>query len=244
MIDAAVDIKMPDGICDAVVYRPDDKGAWPGILMLPDIMGPRPAFHGMAERLAGHGYVVLLPNFYYRDKRLPLFDHIPDTRSDDDRTKLRAMGEKLTQPVLASDAAALVDWMASQPYVKGKIGVVGYCMTGSMAMQAAAMRPDKVAAAASFHGTRLASDAPDSPHTQLPKIKARLYFGHAIEDGSCPPEMILKLEAAAKEAGVNFENVTYQALHGFAVYGARAYDQAASEQHWKAITKLFKETLK
>lgn len=244
MFERSIDIKTPDGVCDARVWQPEPDGQWPGVVMLTDIMAPRPVYWGMAERMAGHGYVVLLPNIYYRDGKLPLFDHIPSTQNDDDRTKLRAFADRLSGDAMARDGGAYVDALAAMKSVNGKVGVVGYCLTGSMAVRVAAARPDTVKAAASFHGGRLATDAPDSPHTLLPKIKAELYFGHATDDTSCPAPMIEKLEAVLKDWGGKYESVVYSGGHGFAVYAARAYDQEASERHWKALTQLFHRALK
>jgi carboxymethylenebutenolidase len=211
--------------------------------MLTDINGLRPAFYGMAARMADLGYVVLLPDIYHRSGQFPHFDHVPSSRDPNDRPKILEMGALMTAPAQLEDGGAWVDYLTALPDVKGKIGVVGYCLTGPSAVYTAAARPDKVGAAATFHGVKLATEAPDSPHTFLPKIKAAVYFGHATNDQTCPPEMIAKLEAEMKKVGTKGESVTYPSNHGFAVNGSPNYDEASSEKHWAVLTKLFKENL-
>ena len=124
------------------------------------------------------------------------------------------------------------------------MGVVGYCMSGSIAVRMAADFPDRIAAAASFHGGRLATDAPDSPHLLVGKVTGELYFGHADQDGSMPAEAIARLETALKQAGVKARSELYAgARHGYAVEGMAAYDKAASERHWSTLLDLFGRTL-
>ena len=171
------------------------------------------------------------------------FDHVPNSQDPNDRPKLLEFGTHLTVQAQCNDGGAYVDFLASQADVKGKIGVVGYCLTGPTSVYTAAMRPDKVGVGATFHGVKLATEAADSPHTFLPKIKAVMYFGHATNDQTCPADMIAKLEAEMKKIGTKGESVIYAAEHGFAVTGSRRYDEAASEKHWSVLTKLYKENL-
>jgi carboxymethylenebutenolidase len=242
-IETKIEFAGADGIAEAYLYTPAATGKWPGVIHLTDIMGIRPANRGMASRQADVGYTVVLPNIYYRVTKLPVLDFTP--QMGDERT-MKRFGElraSLSNEAMARDGAAYVDSLLARPEVSGKkVAVVGYCFTGSMAPRTAAAAPDKVALAASFHGGGLYTDQPDSPHLLLPKIKALLYFGHAIEDRSMPAEAIVKLDATLKEWGGKFESETYPAHHGWTVPGRpEVYDEQQSNRHFEKLRELFKE---
>lgn len=231
---------------EAFLFHPEGSGAWPGVLFLTDIMGIREANLGMARRVAEHGYTVLVPNVFWRAGKLPIIDF--EIKMGEERT-MKRFGElfaSLLPDQMSSDSAIYLDFLAKQPHVKpGKMGVVGYCFTGAMAVRAAAVRPDMVGAAASFHGGGLATDQPTSPHLFLPKIKARLYFGHAVEDKSIPPEMIAKLDAALKAWGGKFESEVYEgAHHGWTVPGRDVYREKQAERHYDKLFEIFDAALK
>lgn len=245
MREIKVDIKTHDGVADGYLYQPDAAGTWPGVIMYTDIWGVSPTFQKMAKRLAAEGYVVLLPNIYYRTRHMPVFkDEVPSFADAQGRAQLMALKETLTPDKIERDAISYVEFLAMQEIVGGmKMGVVGYCMTGSFAMRTAAARADRIAVAASIHSGGLATDTPDSPHLLLPKMKARLYFAHASADASCPPEMIRKLEAACAKLGLRYESEHFAGKHGFAVESHAAYDAPSAEKHWRKLLALFKETL-
>lgn len=240
MHESKVDVKTPDGVSDSTLYTPSHAGVWPGVLMYTDIFGVRPAFHGMAKRLAAEGFAVLLPNVYYRLGKVPLFTETPSW------DKLREMKDTLTPQRVTADAGAYIDFLAAQKTVSpdAKMGVVGYCMSGSFALRAAALRPHQVGAAASFHGGHLCTDSPDSPHRLLPKIRAHLYIGHASDDPSMPADAIAKLDAELKAWGGRYETETYSAKHGWCVPGGGPYDEAEAERAWKKLVSLFQHELR
>ena len=245
MIDQKVEVPTRDGMAEGFLYHPDSAQPIPGVILLTDIAGIRPAFHRMARRLAEQGYAVLLPNIFHRVAKLPVFDF--EAKMGDERT-MKRLGELragLNASQAAADGGAYVDFLLAQSGVRPDcLGVVGYCFTGSMAMRVAAARSDKVAAVASFHGGGLATDQPDSPHLLLSQIKARLYFGHATDDRSMPPAMIAKLDEALKAWGERYESETYAgAHHGWAVPGSPVYNEAQAERHFEKLTDLFKQTL-
>jgi carboxymethylenebutenolidase len=125
-----------------------------------------------------------------------------------------------------------------------KTGCVGYCMGGAFALSAAGTFPDRIAAAASLHGARLATDKPDSPHLLAPKMRASVYVGIAGIDPHFTPEEKQMLESALQSAGVEHTVEVYPGVkHGFAVDDTPAYDQAASELHWQRILNLFAANL-
>jgi carboxymethylenebutenolidase len=230
---------------ETFLYRPDDVAEFPGVVFLTDIWGIRPATIGMAKKLAEKGFAVLLPNVFHRYSRIT-----PDGfESDDPEEQHKRMGQlfqALTPAQMESDGKAYVDFLLAQKGVKpGKVGVVGYCFCGQMALRTAAAAPDKVAAAASFHGGFLVTDKPDSPHKQLPRIKARLYFAHAVEDASATPEQVAILEQALRDWHGAFQSETYEgARHGWTVPGRPVYNELQAERAFEKEVELFDATLK
>jgi len=250
MSERDIEIKMADGTCDAVLYAADG-GKKPGVIHYPDIMGVRPSHRAMAKRLADAGYTVVLVNPFYRTVHGPAFDFTPNFGGDP--KTMQRFGElagPLTPEVMEKDAKQFVDFLASQPTVSGaKMGAVGYCFTGQVALRTAAAVPNKIGAIASFHGGGLFTDKPTSPHLALPRIPktngAFLYFGHAVEDHSMPKEAIEKFEAALKAWGGRYESETYAAAHhGWTVADSAAYNKPQAEKAFAKFTGIFKENLK
>ena len=243
---STINIATRDGRCPCHVYRPAGAGPWPAVLVFMDGVGIRPALFELGERLAGHGYFVLLPDLYYRSGPYQPMD----ARAIFGDPALRKMlADKFrvhtTLSNVMSDAGAFLDALAAQPDVKpGRIGVTGYCMGGSMALAAAGTYPERIAAAASFHGGGLATDAPDSPHRLAPRIRATVYVAGAIEDPSFPDDMKQRLEEALTNAGVDHTLETYPARHGWVFRDTPVYDAAASERHWRALVELLDSALK
>ena len=246
MIEQEIEISTPDGVSDGLLLRPEHSGSWPGVIQFTDIGGPRQATHEMAQRLAAQGYTVLMPNAFYRTGRPPLFSFKPSFPDERTMKRFAELAGPLTPEAVERDAAMYVDFLSAQPWVNsGPLGVVGYCISGGIALRVAAARPDQIAAAASFHGGGLCSDAATSPHLLLPRIKARLYFGHAHNDRTMPQTAIDKLEGALRAWGGRFGSEVYEgAGHGWTVPDASVYDKAAAERAFKALTDLFGQTLK
>ncbi|MFP2906652.1 dienelactone hydrolase family protein [Pyxidicoccus sp. 3LFB2] len=241
-----IDIKTPEGTLDAKLFHPEGNGPWPAVILLMDAFGIRPVFEQMAHRLSKEGYVVLLPNVFYREGHTSKLDLHGSFDDEVFRKRIYGLIGGLTPERQKMDAAAELDFLARHPRVKGpKVGVAGYCMSGGIAVRMAADFPDRIGAAASSHGGRLATDSPDSPHRRVGKVKGELYFGHADNDGSMPAEAIQKLEAALKEAGVQHRSELFEGKrHGYAVAGSAAYDKDAAEQHWQRLLELFGRTLR
>lgn len=240
-----IEIATSAGSCPAYLSKPTGTGPWPGVLMFMDGLGIRPAMLEVGERLATHGYVVLLPDLFYRSGPYAPMD--PHTVFSDP-AKRKVLLEKFfafaTPANVMIDTRAFLDRLAADPDVKpGGIGTTGYCLGGLMSLTAAGTYPDRIKAAASFHGGRLATDAPDSPHLLAPNIKARVYIAGAIEDASFPDEMKARLEAALTSAGVDHTIETYPAKHGWVFRDTPVYDAAESEHHWRALIALFETTL-
>ena len=241
-----ITIPVGGGSAEGYFFSPENGDAAPGVLFLTDIMGIRPANLGMAKRVAEHGYTVLMPNVFWRASGLPIFDFEPKIGEERTTKRFGELFGALSPDQMSADAADYLDFLAKQPHVKpGKMGVVGYCFTGAMAMRTAAARPDLVGAAASFHGGGLASDQPTSPHLLLPQIRARLYFGHAIEDRTMTPEAIARLDAALKAWGGKYESEVYDGcLHGWTVPGRDIYNEKQAERHYAKMFETFDAALK
>ncbi len=240
-----IDIETRDGICSSYVYRPAGSGPWPAVLVFMDGLGIRPAMLQLGERLATHGYYVLLPDLFYRAGPYEPMD--PKAVFADPELR-KALMEKYvavaTSANIMADTRAFLDHLAAQPDVKqGGIGVTGYCMGGRLALIAAGTYPDSIVAAASYHGGRLANDDPDSPDRLAPKMKARVYVGGATEDQSFPDDMKARLEKALTDAGVDHEIETYAAKHGWVFSDFPVYDAAACERHWQTMLALFDSKL-
>jgi carboxymethylenebutenolidase len=239
-----VTIETRDGICPASVFTPADTvGPWPAVIFFMDGLGIRPVMWEMGQRLADGGYLVLLPDLYYRLGSYP--PKIPSQVLADPilREELMKFVTSLDRDRKISDADAFIEFLSSRPEVKGdRFGAAGYCMGGNASLVAAGAFPGRFAAVASFHGGNLATDQPDSPHLFLKNITGRVYVAGAIEDASFPEEQKNRLERALTEAGVDHLVETYPgARHGFAVPDLPVFDPTDAERHWTALFKLLRE---
>jgi len=241
-----VEITTADGICPSFVFRPAiGNGPWPPVIVYMDGVGIRPAILDLGVRLSKSGYFVLVPDLFYRAGP---YEPIDARTAFSDPEQRKRMAEKfsphISQAKIMSDTRAFLDYLASEPDVRaGGVGITGYCMGGMMAMAAAGTYPERIVAAASFHGSRLASDAPDSPHLLAPKIQARIYVAGAIEDATFPDDMKQRLETALSDASVEHVIETYPAKHGWTMPDTPVYDAAQSERHFRELTALFAATL-
>jgi carboxymethylenebutenolidase len=234
------DIAAAAGTAEGLLYTPAGEGPWPGILFYTDIFGIRPANQSVARRLAGEGFAVLMPNVFYRFRPLPLVQE-----GEDGKALLPQLFAALDGAMMEADAPLYVKALLDRPEVTGsRLGAVGYCWTGAMALRTAAVCPDRIAAAASFHGGHLVTDKPDSPHTRIPRVKAELYFGHAVEDQSATPAQVQKLDDALKGWGGVYGSEVYEgARHGWTVPGRDVYDEAQAERAFAKLTGLMHRKL-
>ena len=245
MTQRSVEIEAADGICPAALSLPVGEGPWPSVIMFPDAGGMRDTIRQMGEQLSGLGYVVLVPDFYYRNGPYDPVDMRTAFSTKETAEKIMSMMRGYTVDLVVSDAGAFVDYLDSLPERKpGGVGTTGYCMGGRLSLVTAANLGERIAAAASFHGGNLAkADDPDSPHYKASAIKAAIYVAGAIEDQSFTDEQKDLLEKSLSEAGVRHTIETYQAHHGFAVLDNPSYDAAAAERHWKAMEQFFGSVL-
>jgi len=242
-----ISIPTRDGEMRAFTFHPGGDGKWPAAIIFMDAPAIRPALFEFGERLARAGYFALLPDLFWRAGP---YEPINVKEVFADETKRREVFGKLmgsTNPEKQLiDAKASLDYLAAQPEVKpGPVGITGYCMGCGVVMRTAGNFPDRIAAAAGFHGGRLATDAPDSPHLLAPKITAKVLVAGADEDAGFPLEQADKLREALTAAGVDNEVTIYQgAKHGYTMPDLPVYNEEAAERHWTEMLALFDETLK
>lgn len=240
-----VEIKTKDGVAPCHLFTPRQNGKFPAVILYMDAFGVRPALCDMAERLASNGYNTLLPDLYYRSGPAKPFDPKTAFSGGPEKDRLMSLYQSINNQLMMEDTAAFLDFLERQPSVAGKMsGCVGYCMGGPFALSAAGTFPGRIAAAASFHGGRLATDQPDSPHLLAPKMRAEIYVGIAGIDPRFTSEEKQRLESALQDARVKHTVEVYPGVkHGFAVNDAAGYDQTASESHWRNLLRLFAENL-
>lgn len=241
-----IEIKTADGLARAYQFVPDGTGPWPGVLLYIDAIGVRAAMFELGERLASHGYVVLLPDIFWRLGAYAPVDASALPADPEQRRQLFGQRFAAATPALAmADTRAWLDHLRALPGVKpGPVGTTGYCMGGALSLLAAGTYPDEIAAAASYHGGHLATDEPSSPHHLATRIKARIYVAGATDDPLFPDDMKARLERALRDAGVEHCVETYPARHGWVPRDTAAHDAAATERHWQSLISLFDATLK
>jgi carboxymethylenebutenolidase len=254
VVEEHVDVKTPDGTCDAVLIHPAS-GSHPGVLIWPDAFGLRPAMRDIGKRIAADGYTVLVPNPFYRVAKAPVIQD-PSSfsfQNPTDMAKLQALMASINAPGAAEkDAAAFIAFLDAQPHVNTarKIGTQGYCMGGPLVVRTAAAVPNRVGAGASFHGGGLVTNSPDSPHLLAPKIKARMYFAIASNDDARQPDAKDTLRNAFAAANVPAEIEVYPGtLHGWCVPDMPSqnttpvYNKPDAERAWGKLVALYKRAL-
>jgi len=253
IVETNVEIKTPDGTCDAAFIHPKS-GSHAGVLIWPDAFGLRPSMRDMAKRLAAEGYSVLVPNPFYRVSRAPFTDASTfNFQNPADAAKLQPLMASVNAPGNAEkDAVAYVAFLDAQKQVNKskKIGTQGYCMGGPLVVKTAAALPNRIGAGGSFHGGGLVTDQPSSPHLLAPKIKARMYFGIAANDDMRQPDAKGKLKEAFAAAKVSAEIEVYSgSQHGWCVpdmpagNGMPIYNKPDAERAWGKLVALYKAAL-
>jgi carboxymethylenebutenolidase len=246
VVEKDVNVPMEKGVSDSALFYPEGKGPWPAVLVWTDILGLRPVFREMGQRLAAQGYVVLVPNPFYRNAKAPVVDGSFDFSKPEDRAKVMPMAAALTAEANISDAKAYVAFLDAQPQTdkKKKMGVQGYCMGGPLTFRTAATAADRIGAAATFHGGGLVTDKPDSPHLLIPKMKAEFICCVADNDDQREPTAKDKLKEAFAAAHLKAKVEVYTGCnHGWTVRGSQVYNEAGAEKAWAELTALYKRDL-
>ncbi|MBV1904898.1 MAG: dienelactone hydrolase family protein [Pseudomonadales bacterium] len=241
MIEHHIDIKTKDGQMNTFITHPEEEGPHPIVLFLMDAPGKREELHDMARRIATVGYYVVLPNLYYRTTRE--FELTGDEAGTKRMFELLA---SLSNPMVMDDITGMLEYADSQPAAKsGKVGVVGYCMSGPFAFAAASAHADRVAASASIYGAGLLTDRDESPHLNATKITGEMYFACAEIDHYAPTEQIKALDELLGQTDINYRIEWYPgAEHGFAFPQRHGiYHKPSAERHWERLFALFRRNL-
>jgi carboxymethylenebutenolidase len=246
VVQKDVDVPMASGVADSALFYPEGRGSWPAVLVWTDILGLRPVFREMGQRLAAEGYVVLVPNPFYRNAKAPVVDGSFDFSKPEDRAKVMPMAAALTADANISDAKSYITFLDAQPQTnrKKKMGVQGYCMGGPLTFRTSATAPERVGAAATFHGGGLVTDKPDSPHLLIPKMKAEILCAVADNDDKRDPAAKDKLKEAFAAAHLKAKVEVYEGCnHGWTVRGSQVYNEVGAERAWAELTALYKRNL-
>jgi carboxymethylenebutenolidase len=240
VIESEVTITTPEGEMPTWIYHPSHDGPSPVVLYLMDAPSIRPALHEMASRLATAGYYVMLPYLFYRGGPFRTF-----TASDEDQHARKDLMDQLNPTNILGDYQAMLDHAAADDAAgDGKVGAVGFCMSGGLVISAARAMPDRVAAVASIHGAWLVRDGDDSPHKGLDTVEAEIYLGWADNDATAPPEEVPIMEEALQAAGVTYTlDFLTDAVHGYAPPHSDRYNREASELHWERVHSMFRRHL-
>jgi carboxymethylenebutenolidase len=252
VIGQSTDIATPEGVMDAYAARPDDASSYPLVVIFMDIWGLREELFSIVRRVAGEGYCCVVPNLFYRGGR---FSYAPrnaegrtlsfDLLPDDVQREMRGRAERLDRTTLRADAAAILDWCKHEPVRQGPAGSIGYCMGGREAFFAAQELPERFRATACLHGSRLVTDAADSPHRLVDRMRGEVYCGFAEFDRGAPPEVIRRIEDALRANGhLAFTTQVHAgARHGYALPDRDIHDHAATEADWASIFAMFRRQL-
>ena len=240
MIERELHVVTAEGEMKTFIFHPESDGPHPLVLYLMDAPSIRPQLKDMASRLATAGYYVMLPYLFYRGGPFREFG-----MSDEDMHARRDLMGSVTPTNIIGDAEALLAVADGDPAARGgKVGAVGFCMSGGLTLALAKAMPDRVAAAASIHGAWMVRDAPDSPHLGVDEIKAEVYLGWAHDDPTAPVAELDQLRASMDAAGVRYTYDLYtDAVHGYAPRGTDRYNRFASEQHWERVHSLMRRSL-
>src|SRR5436190_11479606 len=245
VVETDVMVPTPDGSADAALFYPSGSGTWPAVLMWPDILGLRPVFREMGRRLAAEGYVVLVPNPFYRTKRAPIVTGPFDFNDPKQVQPLMNLKATLTDAAVDKDAAAFISFLDKQKQTNRRkgAGVQGYCFSGPFAFHTAAVRSDRIRAVGTFHGGGLVTKDASSPHLLIPKTKASFVVAIARNDDQKQPDAkdVLKASFAAAKRPATVE--VYPADHGWCVAGSQAYDYASAERAWAELLRLYRANL-
>lgn len=240
-----VTIATPDGKADAYFVAPAT-GKHPGVLIWPDIMGLRPAFRQMADRLAQSGYAVLVVNQFYRSTKAPFLKPGESYDQPEVKARIAPFRAALSTDGTVRDGIAFAAFLDKQPQVDRTRGMAttGYCMGGPMVMLTAAAVPGRIRAGATFHGGGMVTDKPDSPHLRIPQMKARYLIAIAANDDARSPTEKDTLKAAFAAAKLPAEIEVYQGtMHGWCPPDSRVYNAAQADKAWGRMLALFETAL-
>ncbi|HEX7053159.1 MAG TPA: dienelactone hydrolase family protein [Burkholderiales bacterium] len=244
MQEQFAEVKTPDGVMPVFVARPDGKGPFPVVLMYQNVGGLSPVLMDLARRVAANGYYCALPDLYYRLGRIVID---PDNKHPHVMALRKVILDSLTDTGVMADTRAVLEHLEKDPFArKGAKGTVGFCMGGRFSVQAGAFFPDVFVANGSLFGTRMITDAEDSPHKLLDRLRGEIYFGFAEHDYALPlPQAHEFIDLLKKHCKARWEAEIHEgAHHGYSFPGREVYQERAAERSWEKIFAMFGRQLK
>jgi len=232
-----IDTKTSDGPMAVVITEPSE-GTHPNVLLFMDGPGIRPDLLNFANRLAGEGYRVVIPDLYHRQGRmLPGFTEEQLKTDPDIGKKIFALILTMSDADIQADgrdALAAADVAHDEPCL-----TLGFCLGARAVFWALFSRPEKFVAGAAWHPSFLVDDKDDSPHLLVGDLQAPFFIGVGLADTVQSVEMhqpFFDAVEAMPNVGVEFFS---DAEHGFTWPGRPNYDEAAAAGSWEKTTALF-----
>ncbi|GAA4336526.1 dienelactone hydrolase family protein [Pigmentiphaga soli] len=244
MLEGTVHVRTPDGLMETFIATPGGPGPFPVVVMYQNVGGMSPVLLHLARRVAAEGYYCALPDLYYRLGKIVID---PENKTPRVTALRKLVLDSLSDPEVMDDTAALLRHIGSDPAARrGPAGSVGFCMGGRFVVQAGAAFPEVFVANGSLFGTRMMTDAPDSPHKLLERLRGEVYFGFAEHDYALPlPQAQAFIALAEKQCAARWEaDIHAGAHHGFSFPGRPVYQKAAAERSWERIFSMFQRQLK
>jgi carboxymethylenebutenolidase len=250
MKEKIVDIHTDEGVMKTFVAYPEEGGPFPPVVLFMDIWGLRAELYDIARRLAAVGFACILPDFYYRQGdgmhhefrdaggRMISLHRLDAARE----RQVHDLRNRVTGARMMADTGHVLRMIDGDEAMRpGPVGSIGWCMGGWLVLAAAGTYPDRFQAGASLHGTRLISDAPDSPHRSVEKFRGELYCGYGELDHLTPPAMAEELARLLEPCAVDYRWIVHRGVeHGYALPDRDIYDSRAAARDWEMIHAMFR----
>ena len=238
--NATLELETPDGHMPVHVFEPAAGPRKGGVLFYMDAFGLRPELDGMCRRYANAGFMVIMPDLYYR-LASPRFS-VPRSAAEPLDPAMVTANLATTVEMTIADTGAILDHVAATPaYAIQRFGAVGYCMGARHALGAAATHARTIRAIACLHGGRLVWEGANSPHLYIPRVQGAVYFAFAAEDETCPDEHKALIERTIAQSSVAGRVEHYAAAHGWTFPERWCFNAVAAEHAFKAVLALFDE---
>jgi carboxymethylenebutenolidase len=236
-----IDLTTPTGPMRTYVYRPVARGRYPGLVLFSEIFQRTAPIKRTAALLAGHGFVVAVPEIFHEIEAAGV--EIPYDQAGADKGNK----DKTGKPVSAydDDARAALQYLGGSPHCTGKLGVMGICIGGHLAFRAA-MNPE-VLAGACFYATDIHKGTlglgGDDSLARTGEIRGEMLMIWGRQDPHVPPEGRARIYARMSEAGVLFTWHEWNAQHAFLRDEGARYDPALALVGYRMVLDLFARKL-
>ncbi|MEA2632203.1 MAG: carboxymethylenebutenolidase [Chloroflexota bacterium] len=238
----STDLDTPYGPMRTYVFRPVAPGRYPGVLLFSEIFQVTGPIRRTAALLAGHGYVVAVPEIFHE------LDPPGTVLAYDQAGADRGNAHKITKELASydADARAALAFLEAHPACTGALGVVGICIGGHLAFRAAMNRNVRAAAcfyATDIHKRGLGKGMNDDSLDRIGEIQGELLMIWGRQDPHVPREGRALVHAALDDAGVRFTWHEFNAQHAFLRDEGYRYDPAAALLSYQMVLELFHRRL-